>query len=128
MNSFMLGNTEFGIGDVQFPVKDNLLNLEIAGNDDVFNELTEEDDCEWSWALYPPEIYFRDVPYTGKNIVVNADFLNRYDIALYMMEYYDFTGTLEISDSSIDICGQVEIDGDALPLVISVERGKVNRT
>lgn len=125
MNSFKLGNTEFGIGDVQFSVKDNLLELEIAGNDAVFKELTGEEDCEWSWALYPPEIYFRGVPFTGRNIVVNTDFSDQYDIALYMMEHYDFTGTLEISDSSIDISGQVEIDGDALPLVISVERGKV---
>lgn len=42
--------------------------------------------------------------------------------ALYMMEHNDFTGNLKISDSSIDILGQVYIDGKALTLAISAER------
>ncbi|MCI9082149.1 MAG: hypothetical protein HFI70_07560 [Lachnospiraceae bacterium] len=122
MNSFKIGNTEFGIGNVQFFIADNLLNLEISGNDDIFDELTIDDNCEWSWALYPPQIYFRDVLYTGKDIEVDTDFLEEYDVALYMMEHNDFIGTLKLSDSSIDICGQVEIDGELLSLVISIER------
>lgn len=122
MDTFKIRNTEFGIGDVQFSIEDNLLNLEITGNDHIFDELTEDDECEWDWALYPPKIYFHGVPYTGKEIVVDTDFLNQYEIALYMMEHNDFTGTLKLSDNSIDICGQVEIDGESLPLVICVEK------
>ncbi|MBQ9991239.1 MAG: hypothetical protein IJP31_09940 [Lachnospiraceae bacterium] len=54
--------------------------------------------------------------------MVDRKLLDQCDIALYMMEHYDFTGTLKLSDSSIDICGQVEIDGEVLPLIISVKR------
>lgn len=125
MNSFKIGNTEFGIGKISFSIENDLLNLEITGSDDIFNELMEDDNCEWSWALYPPRIYFHDVPYKGNEIVIDTDFLDRNETALYMMEHYDFTGSLTVTDSSIDIHGQVYIDGNALLLAISVEREKL---
>ena len=59
MNSFKIGKTEFGIGKISLSIENDLLTLEINGNDDVFDELMEDDGCEWSWALYPPRIYFR---------------------------------------------------------------------
>lgn len=125
MNSFKIGNTEFGIGNVSFSIENNLLNLEIEANEDIFNELTEQDDCEWSWALYPPRIYFHGVPCTPfkENVImVDENYLNHYDIALYMMEHNDFIGTLKVTDNSIDICGKVYIDGSILTLTISVDR------
>lgn len=122
MNSFKIGDTEFGIGNIQFAIEDNLLSLEITGSEDVFDELTENDDAEWGWALYPPKIFFRDVPYVDKDIVVDEDSLDQYDIALYMMEHNDFTGTIKVSAYNIDICGQVDINGDILSVAISVDR------
>ncbi|MBD5493637.1 MAG: hypothetical protein HDR12_04475 [Lachnospiraceae bacterium] len=122
MNSFKIGNTEFGIEKVSFSIENDLLNLEITGSDDIFDELMKDDNCEWSWALYPPRIYFHAVPYKGNEIVIDTDFLNHYDIALYMMEHNDFIGNLKITDSSIDIWGQVYIDGKELTLTISTER------
>ena len=122
MNSFKIGNTEFGIEKVSFSIENDLLNLEITGSDDIFDELMKDDNCEWSWALYPPQIYFHAVPYKGNEIVIDTDFLNHYDIALYMMEHNDFIGNLKITDSSIDILGQVYIDGKELTLTISTER------
>lgn len=53
---------------------------------------------------------------------MTKNFLDQYDSALYMMEHNDFTGTLKISDCNIDICGQVDIDGDMLTLTISIDR------
>ena len=125
MNSFKIGNTEFGIGKISFSIENDLLNLEISGSDDIFNELMEDDNCEWIWALYPPRIYFHDVPYKRNEIVIDTDFLNRNETALYMMEHNDFTGSLTVTDSSIDIHGQVYIDGNALLLAISAEREKL---
>ena len=122
MNSFKIGNTEFGIEKVSFSIENDLLNLEITGSDDIFDKLMKDDNCEWSWALYPPRIYFHAVPYKGNEIVIDTDFLNHYDIALYMMEHNDFIGNLKITDSSIDIWGQVYIDGKELTLTISTER------
>ncbi|MCM1063984.1 MAG: hypothetical protein NC420_05810 [Eubacterium sp.] len=122
MNSFKIGNTEFGIGDISFSMEDGVLNLEITGNDGVFNELMKDDNCEWNWALYPPRIYFHDVPCKENEIVIDTDFLDHYEIALYMMEHNDFTGSLKITDSTIDIHGQVYMDGKASTLDISVQR------
>lgn len=79
MNSFKIGNTEFGIGKISLSIENELLTLEINGNDDVFDELMKADDCEWSWALYPPRIYLRSVPYKGEKIVIDSDFLAHYD-------------------------------------------------
>lgn len=122
MNSFKIGDTEFGVGSVQFSIEDHLVNLEITGNEDVFHELMEDDDSEWSWALCAPKIYFWGVPYESKGIVVDEDFLDRYDVALYMMEHNDFTGMLEITDKNIHIRGQVDMMGEILAVCISVER------
>ncbi len=118
MNSFKIGNTEFGIGEVSFSIENDLLNLEITGSDNIFDELMKEDNCEWNWALYPPRIYFHAVPYNGDEIVIDTDFPNHYDTALYMMEHNDFTGSLKITDNSIDIHGQVYIAGNASTLAI----------
>ena len=46
MNTFKIGDTEFGIGDIQFSVTDNLLNLEITGDENILDELMEKEDCE----------------------------------------------------------------------------------
>lgn len=125
MNSFKIGNTEFEIGNTSFSIENNILNLEINGNESTFDKLIEKEDSKWDWALYPPKIYFRNVPYKEKDIVVDEKLLNKYDIALYMMEYNDFTGTLEISDKMIHISGQVDMMGEILPVSINVERNEL---
>ncbi|MCM1101337.1 MAG: hypothetical protein NC079_04425 [Clostridium sp.] len=122
MNSFKIDHTEFGIGEISLSIENGVLDLEITGNDSVFNELMKDDNCEWIWALYPPRIYFHGIPYKENEIVVDTDFLDRYEIALYMMEHNDFIGSLKVTESTIDIHGKVYIDGGASTLDISVER------
>lgn len=111
MNSFKIGATEFGIGEVEFSMEDGILNLEITGDDTIFEELTEDDDSEWAWALYAPQIYFRDIPYEDKEIVISSEMADNYDIALYMMEHNDFMGKITISDSTVHINGEADIMG-----------------
>lgn len=122
MNSFKIGDTEFGIGDVQLSIGDGLINLEITGSEEIFNELTENDECRWSWALYPPKIYFRNVPFDNEAIIVDEEFLDQWDIALYMMEHNDFIGTLEVTDKNIHISGQAGIMGEISAVSINAER------
>ncbi len=121
MNTFKIGNTEFGIGDIRLSVADNLLNLEITGDEAIFDELMEQEDCEWDWAMEPPWLYFHDVPYTGGRLVIDKDFIGENEIALYMMEHYDFIGELNASDGRIEIRGEVEMDGEVFPLEINAE-------
>ena len=74
--------------------------------------------------MYPPKIYFRNVPYENKAIIVDEEFLDEYDIALYMMEHNDFTGTIEIMNETIQINGQADIMGEISAVSINVERGQ----
>lgn len=40
MNSFIIGDVEFGIGSFEYSVKDNVLNLEIYADEDRFDDLS----------------------------------------------------------------------------------------
>lgn len=122
MNSFKIGDTEFGVGNVHFSIENNLVNLEINGNEKILDELAEEENSRWSWALYPPRIYFRGVPYDGECIVIDESKLYDYDISLYMMEHNDFIGTLKITDENIQIQGMAGMMDGVLPVSVCVER------
>ncbi len=122
MNVFKIGDTDFGIGKVSFSVKNDLLDLDITGSDDVFDKLTEDENSEWSWALYPPRLYLRGVPFKGNELVIDEELLNKYDITLYMMEHNDFTGTLRATDGGVEISGKAYIDGEESELFVSAER------
>lgn len=124
MDSFKIGNTEFGVGGVRLSMDNNRIDLEINGDENTFDQVTGEDTSEWSWALYPPKIYFKGIPYEGKRIVIDEACLNQYEIALYLMEHNDFTGTLEIKDKVIHVSGIVDMMGKVLPVSINVERSK----
>lgn len=121
-NSFKIKETEFGVGDVLFVLKDNLINLEITADENVFNELIESDDSEWGWALYAPKIYFHDVPCKNGVMVVDNDFVEKYEIGLYMMEHNDFFGTVKVMDEGIYIQGKVDMMGEQLPVFISISK------
>ncbi len=122
MRSFKIGTTEFGVGKVVLSTENNLLNLEISGSDDMFDQLTEADDSEWGWALYAPKIYFEDVPFKGNTLTIDNETLNQSNIALYMMEHNDFTGTIELTEDVIHIQGEVYLMDSILPVFIEINR------
>ncbi len=119
MNSFKIGNKEFGIGNIHFSMEDHLVHLEINGDEKILDELSGEENGRWGWALYPPRLYFRGVPYDGESIVIDKGNLYDYDISLYMMEHNDFTGILKITDEHIQIQGMVSMMGELLPVSVS---------
>ena len=121
MNSFIIGDVEFGIGSFEYSVKDNVLNLEIYADEDRFDELCENDDFEFGWALDAPQMYFTDVPVDGADVMVDEDLLEQCDIALYMMEHNDFYGKVLISDKVICIEGEVDLMGEDHDLSIRLE-------
>lgn len=122
MNTFKIGETEFGVGKVSFSITNDLLDIDITGSDDVFDKLTEDENSEWSWALYPPRLYLRGVPFKGNELAIDDKLLDQYDITLYMMEHNDFTGALRVTDGRVEISGKAYIDGEALELFVSVEK------
>jgi len=125
MGSFKIGTTEFGVGKVVLSVENNLLNLEISGSDEMFDQLTEADDSEWGWALYAPKIYFEDVPFKGNTLTIDNETLNQCNIALYMMEHNDFTGTIELTEDVIHIQGEVYLMDRILSVFIEINRHEI---
>jgi len=122
MNTFKMGETEFGVGKVSFSITNDLLDFDITGSDDIFDKLMEDENSEWSWALYPPRLYLRGVPFKGNELAIDDKLLDQYDITLYMMEHNDFTGTLKVTDKGVEISGEVYMDGETLELFVSVEK------
>ena len=119
MGSFKIDGTEFGIGNIKLSLDNVLLNLQVTGDSSVFDRLMDNGGSEWDWALYAPKIYFNNVPYKGGILEIDNSVLNRYDIALYMMEYNDFTGIIEISEGNINIQGNVDLMGKIMPVSIT---------
>ncbi|MCI8748512.1 MAG: hypothetical protein HFH67_11725 [Lachnospiraceae bacterium] len=119
MGSFKIDGTEFGIGNIKLSLDNGLLNLQVTGDSSVFDRLMDNGGSEWDWALYAPKIYFNNVPYKGGILEIDNSVLNRYDIALYMMEYNDFTGIIEISEGNINIQGNVDLMGKIMPVSIT---------
>ena len=119
MGSFKIDGTEFGIGNIKLSLDNGLLNLQVTGDSSIFDRLMDNGGSEWDWALYAPKIYFNNVPYKGGILEIDNSVLNRYDIALYMREYNDFTGIIEISEGNINIQGNVDLMGKIMPVSIT---------
>ena len=119
MGSFKIDGTEFGIGNIKLSLDNGLLNLQVTGDSSIFDRLMDNGGSEWDWALYAPKLYFNNVPYKGGILEIDNSVLNRYDIALYMMEYNDFTGIIEISEGNINIQGNVDLMGKIMPVSIT---------
>ena len=61
MDIFSIGGTHFAVDAAKSRISldaqgEGMLevNIDIHGDDDVFMRLTEDEEGEWSWALYPP--------------------------------------------------------------------------
>lgn len=124
---FVIGDTDFGIDvdESSFEIDDYhpetpLLTIEIMGNGEVFEKLTEQEDSEWSWALDAPHFYIRDFPASPGNqpgdvsATASLDDIDEYELAIYMMEHNDIEDVMiQIkAGTSLDITGKVDLFGE----------------
>ncbi len=116
--SFMMNGTEFGIDEISVGREDGLLSVNITGSKEVFDELCKDEDGEWSWALEAPDFYLTEVPYEGGKLEIDDEMLDKYEIAVYMMEHNDFYGTVELKDDELHISGVVDMMGEDVQLEI----------
>lgn len=135
--------TVFSIGDSNFEVdvaKSRIrlesdgsgmleLNIDIHGDDDVFMRLTEEDDAQWAWALYPPAFFLHGlrVPEGPQGVcaIGQLDTASHAEEAgIYMMEYGDVTAVciIELSARRLAMSGMVDLCGKRLPFHIDMPR------
>ena len=120
MNSFRLGETDFGINPgksaCSIDTADGglVVNLEIRGDDEKYDAITENEDSEWSWTQYPPRLYIHDFPLTNdgdiKRAKISRDDLDEYEAAIYLMEHNDVDGV----ELSVDPDGVLQIRGNVL--------------
>ena len=135
--------TVFSIGDTNFDVdfaKSSIsleedgtgmveLNIDIHGDDDVFMRLTEPDDAEWSWALYPPAFFLHGLRIPGgQGGAFAIGMLDTHPEAeesgMYMMEYGDVSAVniIELSARRLLVSGMVDLCGKRLPFHIDMPR------
>ena len=135
--------TVFSIGDTNFDVdiaKSSIsleedgtgmveLNIDIHGDDDVFMRLTEPDDAEWSWALYPPAFFLHGLRIPeGPGGTFAIGMLDTHPEAeesgMYMMEYGDVSAVniIELSARRLLVSGMVDLCGKRLPFHIDMPR------
>lgn len=122
MNTFQIKTTEFGVEKIDFSIKNNELYLEIMGSEKIFDQLSENEDGEWSWALYPPKFYVWGAPYGEQEIAIKGHCDDSFDCALYLMEHNDFIGTLHVTDEEFHVCGVADISGNPYEVKITVAR------
>lgn len=125
MAEFTIDGTDFGIDLAESTFSLDALdgatvvNAEIHGNQEQYDSITENEDSEWSWTLYPPHFYLRDFPAdvdsaTGNGSAqVAIDDLDEYEVAIYLMEHNDVDDvTVKIvPERSLEISGRVFLSG-----------------
>ncbi len=117
MNTFHLDATDFGINPAKsscsIDVVDGVpvINVEIRGDDEKYDAVTEDEDSEWSWTLYPPRLYIHDFPLNDDSGTMRAnisrDDLDEYEAAIYLMEHNDVDEVV----LSVDRHGVLQIRG-----------------
>jgi len=132
MSAFIIGVTDFGvdIGESRLEVTkgDGALSLtvEIVGDKTAFDRAVTDDDA-WSWALYPPRFYLRELPIStqvaSSQLTLSLADGDDHETALYMMEHNpvrDLTIKF-LSPSKIQIDGRVDLLGDEKAFRIQYE-------
>ncbi len=124
--SFVIGKTDFGIeiDESSFEIDTSdpsrpLVTIEIHGNETIFEKLSNDDESEWSWALYAPHFYIREFPAKptsdASTVTANArlDDIEEYDLAIYMMEHSDIDNVkIEATvDKALKVTGRVNLFG-----------------
>src|SRR5262245_7374369 len=100
MTSFVINGTEFGINAARTRLtvtrsffRCASLDVEIEGEQALFDAIKSDENSAWSWALYPPSFHLRAYaipkPKGSQPLDVRLEpgDTEKYDINLYMMEH-----------------------------------------
>ena len=124
---------EFSIGNYDFCFDLEKSTIEISGNkiidltiksdESTFDQLCEKDDFEFSYGIYSPEFYAREMDLGKKGqIIINEKNQNDYDTALYFMEHNDLNINLSLHPNWVLIVGWAKISGKEYPITIRMKR------
>ncbi|MDJ0645723.1 MAG: hypothetical protein QNJ57_07005 [Flavobacteriaceae bacterium] len=123
---FKVGDYDFSIDHENSVVEtdgNEIVDLHVKANEEVFNELCENDDFEFNYGLYSPEFYARKIDLGKKRqIVINEKNQSDYESALYFMEHNDVDINLSIHEEWILVIGWTFITGKKYPLIIRMKK------
>jgi hypothetical protein len=127
MAKFTINTTDFGIDRershcqvTRSLFRGRRLDIEVEGDPQRFAQLKEQEDSEWSWALYPPSfrLHSYPVPRPAAGRVTElrltlAD-IERHDVTLYLMEHNPVENVvIEVGPGDeITIAGNVSLLGE----------------
>lgn len=127
---FKLEDSNFEIdNDFRFSFDNGVLNIDVSGDQKVFDSLTKDEDQPFSWALYPPRFYIHGLPLKSDTDINNFEYIiteddvDEYEIDLYFMEYCTVFPCKVIGKSGIiSIEGMVhDIKEELVPLCIELK-------
>ena len=125
MNTFTIGGTEFGINLAESTVEldQTILTLHIRSDEKVFTALTDDEDSEWSWALYPPHLYIHGLETKAGQATLNGD--EDADVAIYMMEHNTIleAEVMLTPGHGVELSGVVELMGEEKPFHVRFRQG-----
>lgn len=117
MNTFHLDETDFGIDESKsscsIDIVDGIrvINVEIRGDSVKYDAITQSEDSQWSWTLYPPRLYIYDFPLSEDGGFMRAkisrDDLDEYEAAIYLIEHND----IDDVELTIDGNGALQVRG-----------------
>jgi len=124
VNTFTIDGTEFGVNPATSLLSlarddsgEVILMFELEGDQAQYDALTEPEDGEWSWTLYPPHLYIRGlrVPQAASSIpsVINLPRPGEIEAALYLMAHNEISNlSLFVSSARIEVTGEVDLFGE----------------
>jgi len=123
---FSIGNHEFSFDHENSTIEiigNKITDLTIKSDESVFDELCEKEDFEFSYGIYSPEFYAREIDLGKKGqIVINEKNQNDYETALYFMEHNDLNINLSLHPDWILVVGWTKISGKEYPITIRMKR------
>lgn len=123
---FRIGNYDFSIDYNNSNVEiegDNIIDLRIKADEKIFDELCENDDFEFSYGIYSPEFYAREIDLGEKRqIIISEENKYDYETALYFMEHNDVEIKLSFIEKWILIEGWAYIFGNKYPIEITMKK------
>ena len=123
---FSIGNYEFSFDHENSTIEiseNKIIDLTIKTDENVFDKLCKNDDFEFSYGIYSPEFYAREIDLgKKKQIIINEKNQNDYETALYFMEHNNLNINLSLLPNWILIVGWTKISGKEYPISIRMKR------
>ena len=142
MDSFLIGGTEFGIDRTQSVLRlealdsgARVLTFDVNGDVEIHQAISEPEDSEWNWTVYPPWFYLHAYelppgePNEHSRITLAPDDYDKYEVALYMMVHNDVSDiVIELYGGSlVSVFGVVDLMGKKQPFQIQFSDGARSR-